>query len=70
VLVTKILLFLTLVAFGYYHWRTAVAPNWEQASAGRFRRTALMELLVGAFVLIATALLVSMATPEIAVHAH
>ena len=70
VLVAKILLFLTLVVFGYYHWRTAVAPNWEQASAGRFRRTALLELLVGAFVLIVTALLVSMATPEILVHAH
>ena len=70
VLVTKIALFLVLLLFGYYHWRTAVTPNWEQESAGRFRRTALLELLVGAFVLIATAALVSMATPDIAAHAH
>ena len=70
VLVTKIALFLILLLFGYYHWRTAVAPNWDHASAGRFRRTALLELLVGAFVLIATAALVSMATPDIAAHAH
>jgi putative copper export protein len=70
VLVTKIALFLMLLLFGYYHWRTAVAPNWDQTSASRFRRTALLELLVGAFVLIATAALVSMATPEIAAHAH
>jgi putative copper export protein len=70
VLVTKIALFLTLLVFGYHHWRTAVAPNWDQTSASRFRRTALLELLVGAIVLIATAALVSMATPETAVHAY
>jgi putative copper export protein len=70
VLLTKIVLFLILLLFGYYHWRTAVAPNWDQSSASRFRRTALLELLVGASVLIATAALVSMATPEIAAHAH
>jgi putative copper export protein/methionine-rich copper-binding protein CopC len=70
VLVAKIALFLMLLLFGYYHWRTAVAPNWDQTSASRFRRTALLELLVGALVLIATAALVSMATPEIAAHAH
>jgi putative copper export protein len=68
--VAKIALFLMLLLFGYYHWRTAVAPNWDQTSASRFRRTALLELLVGALVLIATAALVSMATPEIAAHAH
>lgn len=70
VLLVKVALFLILVVFGYYHWRTAVAPNWDRASAGRFRRTALVELFVGALVLIATALLISMATPDSAIHAH
>ena len=70
ILVAKVALFLVLVGFGYYHWRTIVAPSWKADSAGRFRRTALLELLVGALVLTATALLVSMATPDAALHAH
>jgi putative copper export protein len=70
VLIVKLLLFVILASFGYYHWRTAVAPRWSSESASRFRRTAYLELVVGALVLIATALLVSMATPDVASHAH
>jgi copper transport protein len=70
VLMTKVALVLVLAVFGYYHWRTVVRPSWVPESAGRFRRTALLELLAGALVLTATALLVSMATPDAAIHAH
>jgi copper transport protein len=70
VLIVKLLLFVVLGSFGYYHWRTAVAPQWAAGSAERFQRTAYLELFVGALVLVATALLVSIATPDVASHAH
>ena len=70
VLIAKVFLFLIIATFGYYHWRTVVTAGWGAATAGRFRRTALLELLVGALVLMATAGLISMATPEHAAHAR
>jgi len=60
----KIVFVLVVIAFGFYHWRTAVIPDWDSKTAGRFRRTAIIELLVGAVVLAFTALLVSTALPN------
>ena len=60
----KILLVIILLLFGFYHWRRVVTPEWAGDTAARFRRTAAVELLVGALVIAVTALLVSTSLPQ------
>lgn len=60
----KIVFVIIALGFGYYHWRFMVKPEWSEATAGRFRRTAISELLTGAIILAFTALLVATALPH------
>ncbi len=60
----KLVFVIVVLGFGFYHWRTAVIPEWNAKTANSFRRTAVIELIVGAVVLAFTALLVSTALPN------
>jgi copper transport protein len=64
ILLVKFSLSIVLLAFGWFHWRTVVTPDWTDDTRFRFRRSAAGELLVGALVLAATAVLVSTALPS------
>ncbi|MDB4876898.1 MAG: hypothetical protein JWM41_3344 [Gemmatimonadetes bacterium] len=63
ILFRKIVLVLGLLAFGLYHQRTAVRPEWDSDTKFRFQRSATAELLLGALVVAATAFLVGTALP-------
>jgi putative copper export protein len=60
----KLVFVIVVLGFGAYHWRTVVIPQWNTKTANSFRRTAIIELIVGAVVLAFTALLVSIALPN------
>lgn len=64
VLLVKLLLVLVLLAFGWFHWRTAVIPDWTDDTRFRFRRSAALELVVGACIIAATAVLITTALPR------
>lgn len=59
----KIVFVLIMMAFGFYHWRTTVVPEWTSGTARRFRLSAAGELVVGAIIVAFTTLLVSTALP-------
>jgi putative copper export protein len=58
-LLLKIGFALVLLGFGWFHWRTAVIPDWTDDTGFRFRRSVAFELLVGAGIVGVTAVLVS-----------
>ncbi len=62
-LLIKIALVGVVLAFGFYHARTVVLPDWRDDTKVRFQRTAAFELLVGALVVAVTAVLVATALP-------
>ena len=62
-LLLKMTLVLGLFGFGFYHWRSAVLPDWDDDTGFRFRRSAAVELLLGACVVAVTAVLISTALP-------
>ncbi|HVX40944.1 MAG TPA: copper resistance protein CopC [Gemmatimonadaceae bacterium] len=64
VLFRKIVFAVIVLAIGAYHWRKAVVPDWDEHTARRFRRSAILELLVAAVVLGFTAVLVASALPD------
>ena len=64
VLFRKIVFAVLVLAVGAYHWRQAVVPDWTESTLKRFRRTTILELLLTAIVLAATAVLVSSALPD------
>lgn len=64
VLFRKIVFVVIVLLVGAYHWRKAVVPDWTSGTAGRFRRSAVLELLVAAVVLGFTAVLVASALPD------
>ncbi|HEY9228112.1 MAG TPA: CopD family protein [Gemmatimonadaceae bacterium] len=66
ILLLKLALAIVLLGIGWYHWRNVVTPEWDDDTGFRFKRSAAVELLVGAAVLGATAVLVSTALPAIA----
>jgi copper transport protein len=60
----KTIFVLGVLAFGFYHWRYVVRPEWNDDTAFRFKRSATFELLAGAVVVAFTALLVATALPH------
>ncbi len=60
----KIVFVVIVLAIGAYHWRKAVVPEWDEATARRFRVSTMIELVFAAVVLAFTALLVSSALPD------
>jgi putative copper export protein/methionine-rich copper-binding protein CopC len=63
ILLIKIALAAGLLGFGWLHYRTVVEPEWNDDTGFRFRRSAAFELIVGAALLAATAMLISTALP-------
>lgn len=63
ILLIKIALVAGLLGFGWHHYRTAVRPEWSDDTRPEFVRSAAVELLLGAFVVAVTALLISTAMP-------
>ena len=63
-LVVKFCVVLVLLAFGWYHWRSAVTVDWTTRTPVSFRRSATAELVVGAIVVAITALLISTPLPQ------
>lgn len=63
VLLWKLAFAAALLAFGWFHWRTAVVPEWSDDTRFRFRRSVAFELLVGAGIVAVTAVLVTTALP-------
>jgi putative copper export protein len=59
VLVLKIAFAVVLLGFGFFHWRTAVIPDWTDDTSFRFRRSVAFELLIGAGIVAVTAVLIS-----------
>jgi putative copper export protein len=64
VLLVKLLLVVVLLAFGWFHWKTAVIPEWTDDTRFRFRRSVALELVVGACIIAATAVLITTALPR------
>jgi putative copper export protein/methionine-rich copper-binding protein CopC len=62
-LLRKLIVVLVVLAFGLYHWRTAVVRDWANTTAKRFRLSATAELLAGAIVIALTTVLISTALP-------
>jgi copper transport protein len=62
-LLRKIFFVLVVLAFGLYHWRRVVSVEWAADTRAQFRRSAILELLAGAVVIMFTALLISTALP-------
>lgn len=62
-LLRKIFFVVVLLAFGIYHWRTTVIPEWGPDSKFRFQRSVTIELLIGGVVVVFTALLIGMSFP-------
>lgn len=63
-LVIKFCVVLVLLAFGWYHWRSAVRVDWTNRTSVSFRRSAAAELFVGAIVIAITAVLISTPLPQ------
>ncbi|HTJ22508.1 MAG TPA: copper resistance protein CopC [Gemmatimonadaceae bacterium] len=64
ILLIKVCVVLVVLAFGGYHWRSAVSVEWGTGTAGKFRRSAAAELVVGAIVVAITAVLISTPLPS------
>ena len=62
-LLIKVCVVLVVLAFGGYHYRSAVSVEWGTGTAGKFRRSAAAELVVGAIVVAITAVLISTPLP-------
>jgi putative copper export protein len=60
VLLIKIAFAVVLLGFGFYHWRTAVIPEWTEDTGFRFKRSVALELLIGAGIVGVTAVLITM----------
>ncbi|MGH7616076.1 MAG: copper resistance CopC/CopD family protein [Gemmatimonadaceae bacterium] len=60
VLLLKMAFAVVLLVFGWYHWRTAVIPEWTDDTRFRFKRSVAVELLVGAGIVGVTTVLISM----------
>jgi putative copper export protein/methionine-rich copper-binding protein CopC len=63
-LLIKLVLFLCVALMGAYNWRRMLPGMGDETGARRIRRTASLELLVGAIVLAVTAALVVTPPPE------
>jgi methionine-rich copper-binding protein CopC/putative copper export protein len=59
ILLIKMSFAVVLLAFGFYHWRTAVIPEWTDDTGFRFKRSIAFELLIGAGIIGVTAVLIT-----------
>lgn len=62
-LALKLGVLLVIAALGAYHWKVAQPALGDPAGEGRFRRSALFEVMFGAILLAVTAVLVSLPLP-------
>jgi copper transport protein len=60
----KLVFVLIALAFGAYHWRRVVTPEWTDETRRRFGRSALGELTVGVVIIALTSMLVSTSLPQ------
>ena len=60
----KLVFVLIALAFGAYHWRRVVTPDWTNATLRRFARSALAELVVGIVIVALTSMLISTQLPS------
>jgi copper transport protein len=60
----KLVFVLIALAFGAYHWRRVVTPEWTDDTRRRFGRSAFAELVVGVVIIALTSLLVSTSLPQ------
>jgi putative copper export protein len=63
-LLVKLALLLPVALLGAYNWRRVVPALEAEGGAARLRRTATVELALGALVLLVTAVLVATPTPQ------
>ena len=59
VLLLKMAFAVVLLGFGFFHWRTAVIPEWTDDTGFRFKRSVAFELLIGAGIVGVTAVLIN-----------
>ena len=60
----KLIFVLIALAFGTYHWRRVVTPEWTSDTHRKFSRSALAEFVVGLVIVALTAMLVSTPMPS------
>ncbi|HEY2163034.1 MAG TPA: copper resistance protein CopC [Gemmatimonadaceae bacterium] len=60
----KLIFVLIALAFGAYHWRRVVTPEWTDDTRRRFSRSAFGELVVGLVIIALTSILVSTSLPQ------
>jgi putative copper export protein len=60
----KLIFVLIALAFGAYHWRRVVTPEWTDDTRRRFSRSAFGELVVGLVIIALTSILVSTSLPK------
>jgi copper transport protein len=60
----KLVFVLIALAFGAYHWRRVVTPEWTDDTRRRFARSAFGELVVGVVIIALTSILVSTSLPQ------
>jgi copper transport protein len=60
----KLIFVLVALAFGLYHWRRVVTPEWTGDTVRRFTRTAFGELVVGLVIVALTSVLISTQLPQ------
>jgi copper transport protein len=60
----KLVFVLIALAFGAYHWRRVVTPEWTGDTLRRFGRSAIGELAVGVVIIALTSMLVSTSLPQ------
>jgi copper transport protein len=60
----KLVFVLIALAFGAYHWRRVVIPEWTDDTRRRFSRSAFGELVVGLVIIALTSILVSTSLPQ------
>jgi copper transport protein len=60
----KLVFVLIALAFGAYHWRRVVTPEWTDDTRRRFARSALAEFVVGIVIVALTSMLVSTPLPQ------
>jgi copper transport protein len=60
----KLVFVLIALAFGVYHWRRVVTPDWTSDTHRTFSRSALAEFAVGLVIVALTAMLVSTSMPS------
>jgi copper transport protein len=60
----KLVFVLIALAFGAYHWRRVVIPQWTDDTPRRFARSALGEAAVGVVIIALTSMLVSTPLPQ------